>query len=75
MNRLKKELMKKGITLEHQYNWMPYEIRDGIVIDTIIVDSENAIVHMYYNVIDLHYMMQRDGNIVDIIYNDGNLKF
>ena len=76
MNRFKKELMKKGIELECQYDWMPYEVSNGVVIDTIIVDSERAIVHMYYNVIDLHYMMQRDGNIVDVeMYNDDNPKF
>ena len=75
MNRFKKELMRKGIKLEHQFDCMPYEVRSGIIIDSIIVDSENAIIHMYYNVIDLHYHMERNGSIVDVPTIDGNPKF
>lgn len=43
MNRFKKELRKHGVKLECDYPYFPF---DGI--ETIVVDSENAIVSTYH---------------------------
>lgn len=59
MNRLKKEIMKKGIKLEHQYDFMPY---NGL--ETVVVDSEKAIVKEYHNCFGWSYgIMNRNGSI------------
>ena len=51
MNRFKKELTKNGFKLEQHYDWMPYEVADGIYIEAVCVNSEAAMVTFYYNVI------------------------
>ena len=43
MNRLKKEIRKKGIKLESDYPFMPY---NGI--EAVKVDSENATISTYH---------------------------
>lgn len=44
MNRLKQELRKKGVMLESDYECLPC---DGL--ETVVVDSEKAIVATYHN--------------------------
>ena len=44
MNRFKKELRVKGIKLENDYECLPY---NGL--ETVIVDAETATVKTYYN--------------------------
>lgn len=44
MTRFKQELRKRGITLECDYEYLPY---NGL--ETVIVDQERAAVHEYHD--------------------------
>lgn len=51
MNRFKKELRKKGIKLECDYPWLPYEGK-YVTLDSILVNSEMCMVtHIYTSII------------------------
>ena len=70
MNRLKKELRRRGIKLECDYMEMPYFIKGKsifepgyIFIDGITVDSETATVKVFLNVIVETYRLLRNGDI------------
>lgn len=83
MNRFKKVLMSKGIKLAHQYECLPYDIKGHfgdlgyMVIENVIVDSENATFTEIYNVIVSRYKVLRSGEIVAINTDeeDGNPSF
>lgn len=63
MNRLKQELRKRGVRLECDFPTLPY---NGI--DTVIVDSEKAIVSTYhYSAGWIRIRLQKDGTILDYI--------
>lgn len=70
MNRFKKELISKGFKLEHQYDWMPYEVADGIFIETVHVNSETAMVTFYYNVIIQRLQFDRAMLPTDVLNPD-----
>lgn len=58
MNRFKKEAMKKGFKLEHQYECLPC---DGI--QAVTVDAERAMVKVVHTSIVTVWAMRRDGTI------------
>ena len=62
MNRFKKEIRKRGFKLTSDYEYMPYEIKGGfyLVLEAVIVDSENAIVYRHYNVLSEKHVFARD---------------
>lgn len=66
MNRLKKELRKKGIELASDFEYFPFEVSrsNNIYIDDIIVNSENASVTIIYNVLIDTITLQRDGSLI-----------
>lgn len=60
MNRLKRELRKSGMRLENDYEYLPY---NGI--ETVVVDSENAICREYHVSYGwISWKMLRDGSLV-----------
>lgn len=77
MNRFKKELRKKGFKLESDYEYLPYKLEGYtyILLDSVFVNSERATIVEFYNVDTLHYEMLRNGEIVEIVFNDGNPHF
>ena len=66
MNRLKKELRKKGIKLACDFEYLPFEVSHSykIYIDDIIVNSENASVTIVYNALIDTIILKRDGSII-----------
>ena len=62
MNRFKKELIKRGFSLEHQYPCLPYEVSNGIYIDSIIANAEYCTYTTYYNVLRSHGYFDRSMN-------------
>ena len=44
MNRLKKEIRRRGVKLESDYPYLPYE-----GLEAVHIDSERAIVSEYYS--------------------------
>ena len=71
MNRLKKELVKKGLFWE--YN--PDNYSNGVCLENIVINSEKCIVSWYYNVVDLHFQLMRNGEIIELLTDDGNPPF
>ena len=71
MNRFKTELRKKGIKLDCDYPWMPYEV-DGVAIQMVNVDSEKATYTVVANVGTFPMKVQRDGNMVPVQGIDKN---
>lgn len=72
MNRVKRELRKKGIRLESDYPYLPYFIKGNsifepgyIFIDGVSVNSETATVKVYLNTITQIIKLQRDGSLED----------
>ena len=71
MNRVKKEIRKKGIKLESDYPYLPYYIkgkscfdRGYICVEGVTVDSENATVTRDLNIINEKYKLLRNGRLV-----------
>lgn len=64
MNRLKKELRKKGIKLACDFNFLPFEVSHSshIYIDDIIVNTEHASVTIVYNTLIDTVILKRDGS-------------
>ena len=68
MNRVKKELIRKGIKLEHQYMYIPYELKGKpfqpgyISLLGVYVNSEKATVIRDLNIGVEVYTLQRNGN-------------
>lgn len=70
MNRLKKELHRKGIRLAKDYPELPYFIKGKsifesgyIFVDDVVVESETATVYVYLNVLVETYTLLRNGNV------------
>lgn len=60
MNRLKKEMRKRGLKLENDYEYLPY---NGI--ETVEVDSENAVWKQYHvsaGWVKVYFL--RDGSLI-----------
>ena len=73
MNRLKKEIRKKGIKLSCDYPCLPYYIKGRscfepghIFIEDVFVNSERATITQFYNVMDIVYQVNRDGSIKEV---------
>lgn len=71
MNRVKKELRKKGLKLESDYPYLPFYIKGNsifepgyIFVDEIRVDSEKATLYRFLNIGRETHTMQRDGSVV-----------
>lgn len=66
MNRFKKELMRKGIKLEHEYPCLPFPLPDsGVSLEATVVRSETASVVVVTNVMRYCLEMARDGSITE----------
>ena len=66
MNKLKKYLRTKGVKLENDYPWLPYEVANNIFIEGVYINSEKATITTYYNVIMNQQQLNRDGSITFI---------
>ena len=64
MNRFKKELKRKGVRLEGDYPFLPYEVGDNIYMEGVSVDAETATFTEYLNVIVTRFRMDRHGEIM-----------
>lgn len=63
MNRVKKELRRRGIRLD--YPWLPYD--DGAyIIEDVHVDSSTATVTIDTVSITFRMAMQRSGELIDV---------
>lgn len=74
MNRIKKEIRRKGIKLEMDYPFLPYYVKgkspfepSNICIEAVVVNSETAEVYEYLNVIVSHYRLSRNGNLEEVV--------
>ena len=63
MNRFKKEIRKKGIKLESDYPWLPYD-NSTMTVGAVNVNTETATVKIYYTSIIMRYVMRNDGALV-----------
>lgn len=70
MNRVKRELRKRGIKLECDYPTLPYFIKWNsifepgyIFVDGVSVNSETATARVYLNVIVEIFRIQRNGEL------------
>lgn len=61
MNRFKKYIRTKGVKLEKDFPWLPYE-SGSITIESVIVNSEACTVHTVYNVGIGIQIFNRSGN-------------
>ena len=62
MNRFKRYVRKKGIKLEIDYPWLPYELK-MVSIEAVYVNSEHCYVTQFTTVGDLIAYFHRDGTI------------
>ena len=64
MNRLKKELQRKGVKLACNFDYLPFKVShsNNIYIDDVIVNSENASVTIIYNTLIDTIILKRDGS-------------
>lgn len=67
MNRFKKYVRSKGIKLECDYPWLPYDIKPYINIEAVYVNASTATIVTFYNVGDFHQHINRDGSI-EVLY-------
>ena len=72
MNKLKKELRRKGIKLNCDYDVLPYPIKGKspfnpgyISIEDVTVNSEKAEVFVCYNTISSRISLNRDGSLTE----------
>ena len=78
MTAFKKYVLKKYpdiFTADEKLPCLPYEISNGIFLETTIFNAPTATVHTYYNVISLHYQITRDGKILDLDLDENNPHF
>lgn len=61
MNRVKKEVRRRGVKLKSDYQHLPLQIHPGIYIEDVYFDSETATVTKYYNVDDVQVRLSREG--------------
>ena len=62
MNAFKRYVRKKGIKLECDYPWLPYE-QNYVSIESVYVNSEFCYVTQYTTVGDLIAYFKKDGTI------------
>ena len=67
MNRFKKYVRKKGLKLNNDYPWLPYE-QKMVTIEDVYVNSEFCYVTQYTNVGSLVAYFKNDGSI-DYVFN------
>lgn len=65
MNRFKKELRRKGIKLECDYLWLPYE-ENGVFVEAVSVNSTGARWTEYTNVMATCFQLERNGSITEV---------
>ena len=70
MNRVKREIRKRGIKLSMDYPWLPYYIKGkscfetgNIFVDDVYFDSTKATAVVVYNTIIISYTLTRSGEI------------
>lgn len=71
MNRVKKELRKRGLKLSHDYPHLPYYIKGKscfepgyVYIEDVYVNSEKATLTQYTNVgLDITWRLNRNGKL------------
>ena len=63
MNRFKRYVREKGIKLECDYPWLPYDSKGYVTIETVYVNSEHCYVTQFTTVGDLIAYFHRDGTI------------
>lgn len=63
MNRFKKEIRKKGIKLESDYPWLPYD-NGNVTVDAVSVNTEKVTIIVYYTSIVMRYVMRNDGALI-----------
>ena len=63
MNRLKKELRKKGVMLASDYPFLPC-LKHGTVLLDVTIDSENCIVTEFYTSIIIRMQLRDNGKIL-----------
>ncbi len=68
MNALKKYLRKKGVIMDHEYPYMPFEVTPGVILETVTINPETAEVWYVYNITTEHLRLGRDGELGEI-YN------
>ena len=73
MNRIKKEIRRKGIKLEIDYPFLPYYIKGkspfepgNICLEAVVVNSETAEVYEYLNVIVCRHKLLRNGDLEEV---------
>lgn len=71
MNRLKKELRRRGIKLESDYLCLPFYVKGKsfldpgyICVEAVVVHSETATVITMCNVGDKHQRLTKSGELV-----------
>ena len=67
MNRFKQYVREKGIKLECDYPWLPYELK-MVSIEAVYVNSEYCYVTQYTTVGDLIVFFHRNGTITYDFY-------
>lgn len=63
MNRVKKELRRRGICLS--YPWLPYD-NGSYTVEDVTVDSSTATVTIDTVSITFRMAMQRSGELIDV---------
>lgn len=63
MNRFKKEVRKKGVKLENDYIFMPINVGNNLVLESVIIETEKAKVSLCYTCGVIEYKMDRSGNL------------
>ena len=66
---------KRGIKLEHQYDWLPYQQDGGVFVEAVVVDSVRAMVTTYYNVIVIRLAFDRHMLPEDVLDPDNEINF
>ena len=69
MTAFKRYTLKKSSDMfkpDEKYIYLPYEVSKGIFLETTIFNTPTATIHVYYNVISLHYQILRNGKIIDL---------
>ena len=78
MTAFKKYVLKKYPDMfkpDEEYLCLPYEVSNGIFLETTIFHAQTATVHAYYNVISLHYQITREGKVLDLDLDENNPHF
>ena len=74
MNRFKKELRKKGIKLESDYPWLPFELKSGGIIEGVKVLTEYGIVEFYFTSMIERVWFDRGMNPIPLYMDTDSIK-